>query len=230
VKSRVRLPGDIIFRLRLHQLDLSLSLSRLFAHTLTRSRSLSLSLSFSFSFACSRARFLSLCVLSCCLTLCRETWKAGVDILTVHSSLFHFRTHFLVWSVPMNYPYHAPMNWYLRYVIRESCFSNAVTDAFVRRSFFVLVFFDRYNSFFWGLYPHPTRLSVARSLALILSLSLSLSLARSLARLTLLSFYIIYLLVVGMGRIFRVFSLALAPSLPPPLTQCLCKCGNKLDP
>jgi len=133
VKSRFRLPGDLIFRLRLYQLALSLSLSRLFAHTLTRSRSLPLSL-FLFLFRMlTRALPLSVCSLLLSHSVSRDVGGGG-RYPDCPFFTFSLSNPFFGLFVPMNYPYHAPMNWYLRYVIRESCTSNAVTDAFVRRS------------------------------------------------------------------------------------------------
>ena len=76
-----------------------------------------------------------------------ETWRAGIDILTVdaHSSLFHFRTHFLVILefVPINYCYYGPIKWYLTIcktgTLYQKCCKRCIHPGLMR--FFVLVLF-----------------------------------------------------------------------------------------
>jgi len=64
---------------------------------------------------------------------CIETWGAGVDILTVntHSSLFHFRAHFLIGCVPINDRYDGPIKWYLTICNTEPCTCTEITGAYV---------------------------------------------------------------------------------------------------
>ena len=59
----------------------------------------------------------------------RREWQAGGK-LTVdsHSSLFHFRAHFLV--VLINYRHDRTIKWYIT-IIREPCTSHSITDAYV---------------------------------------------------------------------------------------------------
>jgi len=86
----------------------------------------------------------------------RREGQAG-NRLTVdsHSSIFHFRAHFLV--VLINYRYYGTIKWYLT-IIREPCTSDSIKDAYVLGwwDFLFLTFLNSGTRFYYSLHPPPT--------------------------------------------------------------------------
>jgi len=89
-----------------------------------------------------------------------ETWGAGVVFVTVdtHSSLFQFRTHFLVRLVPINYRYHGPIKRFLTICNTETLYQQYSNRHLGLMRFLVFVFFHSGTKFFllsWVSTPAP---------------------------------------------------------------------------